>query len=277
METSWFDAWLNGASTIGALGLLLVLMAVAAFLGHLLRNRRDPASQSETQEGYIVSGVLGLLALLLGFTFSLAVDRYETRRERVLEGANAIGTAYLRSQLLGEPHRTRIGNILVAYTDNGIQLARSDSASDKARMLAKDDALITELWAATAAGFDSIRNIDFSSTFVESINNLIDMDASRRTARAAHVPGAVFFVLFVYLIGTGGVLGYVIGGFGGRLAATFLMLLTVLALALILDVDRASMGMVREPQTAMQDLQKSLNAWQAVGFERWRTPIPATP
>src|SRR5215469_2478248 len=105
----------------------------AGFLGHRLRLHYDlgraPTSaslRSEGQEGYIVSGVLGLLALIMGFTLAMSVERFEARRQVVLEEANAIGTAYLRSQLLGEPHRTRLSRLLVEYTDNRLVLATAD-------------------------------------------------------------------------------------------------------------------------------------------------------
>ena len=73
-------------------------------------------------EGYVVSAVLALMGLLLGFTFALSVDRFETRRALVLQEANAIGTAYLRSQALTEPHRSRMSKALVDYTNNRIAL-----------------------------------------------------------------------------------------------------------------------------------------------------------
>ena len=108
------------------------------------------AQISGGQEGYVVSAVLGLLAFLLGFAFSLATDRFETRRHLVLEESNAIGTAFLRAQLLGEPHRARLSDLLVRYTENKIALARAQP-DQQPPLLAIDDKLITEIWAATAA------------------------------------------------------------------------------------------------------------------------------
>ena len=101
--------WVNNAP-LALLGLVVpALMAIAAGCGVALRirnNRRNAAPErgaSDGLEGYIVSAVLGLLALLMGFTFSLAVDRFEIRRSLVLAEANAIGTSYLQAQLLEEP------------------------------------------------------------------------------------------------------------------------------------------------------------------------------
>ena len=94
-------------------------------------DRRRKATGSglatDNQEGYIVSGVLGLLALMLGFTLAMAVDRFDTRRVLVLQDANAIGTTYLRAQLLDEPHRSRISRLLVDYTDNRIAACNGEA------------------------------------------------------------------------------------------------------------------------------------------------------
>src|SRR5687768_15219741 len=101
------------------LGLLLLAFALAAgYVSQLLRLRGDRRREesgsglaTDNQEGYIVSGVLGLLALMLGFTLAMAVDRFDTRRLLVLQEANAVGTTYLRAQLLDEPHRARISKL----------------------------------------------------------------------------------------------------------------------------------------------------------------------
>src|SRR5262249_40310966 len=142
---------------------LLLAMCVTAGLGIMLQVRigRGQAEadkgSSDGQEGYIVSAVLGLLALLLGFTFSLSVDRFDTRRHLVLEEANAIGTVYLRAQLLPEPHRSRTSNLLIRYTDNRIALAETAPGQVQDRLLANSDALLTDLWSATAAAYDELK------------------------------------------------------------------------------------------------------------------------
>ena len=107
-------------------------MALAAWTGHTWRKRRDRTASKkdkdeENKENLVVSSVMGLLALLIGFTFSLAIDRFDTRRERVLMEANAIGTTYLRAQMLDEPHRSRISAMLVRYTDMSLALAQHPS------------------------------------------------------------------------------------------------------------------------------------------------------
>ncbi|HEY4078680.1 MAG TPA: hypothetical protein VGM26_17265 [Rhizomicrobium sp.] len=279
MSTPFID-WLNYIS-LPLLGTLLLICmigaAVASFVFRRVQDRRDIAvgnKRSEGQEGYIVSAVLGLLALLLGFTFSLATDRFEARRLLVLEESNAIGTAFLRSQLLGEPHRTRLSDLLIEYTQNKIALAKA-APNETQPLLATDDRLLTDIWAATAAGFDSIKGIDFSSTFVDAMNDMIDLDATRRAARSAHVPTEVFAVLFIYLVVAAGVLGYVLSAPRGRLTGIFLMGLLTLSLLLIIDIDRPTSGGISESQRPMEMLLTSLKSQPISVYDRWR--VPAAP
>ena len=264
--------WIDNAPLF-VLGIgVLILMLIALWGGVLLRKRHGDSTLSTEKdgglEGYVVSAVLGLLALLMGFTFSLAVDRFEARRVLVLEEANAIGTAYLRAQLLQEPHRQRISQLLVKYTDNRIVLAQAPRAQ-MPPLLAENDRMLTDLWAATASAFVTIKGLDFSSTFLDSVNNVIDLDASRKMARLARVPTEVFVVLFIYLIVTAGVLGYVFVGNRGRGAAGFMLLLLTLSLLLILDIDRPNKGGVREAQMAMEQLRTSFKKQPPQVFDRY--------
>jgi hypothetical protein len=265
--------WLDDISLIWLGTLLLVSMTGVALAGYAFRTWRKNAetgTTSEGQEGYIVSAILGLLALLLGFTMSLAIDRFETRRQLVLEQANAIGTAYLHAQILAEPHRTRITKLLIAYTDNELALA-SANPHQTASLIEKDNTLLTDMGAATVAGFDSIKNLDFSSTFVDSMDNLFDLDIARREARQARVPGTVFVVLLIYLIVTAGALGYVLSGPNGRHAAAFLLALFTMSLLLIIDIDRPTSGSIQESQVQMQRLRAALTDQPISTYDRWRT------
>ena len=266
--------WLNNAPiwTIG--GILLVALFAAACLGRAARpwvhhTESDPGD--DHGEGYSVSAILGLLALLTGFTFSLAIQRFEERRTLVLEHANAIGTAYLRTQLLPQPHRARLSGLIVAYVDNAVALAKA-APGKTAALVAKDDQILTQLWEATAAGYDSVKTLPFSGPFISSINSVIDDDGARRAARSAHVPIEVFAVLLIYLVGTAGVLGYVLRARRGLFAAAFLLVLLTMSQLVILDIDRPTAGTIRESQKPMADLRESLKHQPPAIFDRWRDP-----
>lgn len=100
------------------LGLSLIASLIAGEIGHQLgRVRQRAEHEREPTVGGIVAAELGLLAFLLAFTFSLAASRFEARREALLEEANAIGTTFLRAEMLPEPERTAIRNQLREYVD----------------------------------------------------------------------------------------------------------------------------------------------------------------
>lgn len=271
--------WISTAPVLGVAAVVLMLMAGAATLGAGLKRSHEKhrAATGETggegQEAYIVSAVLGLLALLMGFTFSLAVDRYETRRALVLEEANAIGTAWLRAQLLEAPHRDRIGSILVQYADNRLALSQATTFEVGEPLLEANDRMVVDLWAATDAAFPTIQGLDFSSTFLDSINHVIDLDAARKAARTVRVPPAVFLVLILYMAVSAGVMGYVLVGPRSRVSGLFLLTLMTLALALVIDIDRPVRGGVQENEGPMQDLVAFLHETRPATFDRWR-PTP---
>ncbi|RJF93847.1 hypothetical protein D3876_06055 [Sphingomonas cavernae] len=258
-------------------------MLAASVIGWALRWRHDRGMVAEvvaedkesSQQGFMVSAVMGLLALLVGFTFSLAIERFDTRRSNVLNEANAIGTTYLRAQLLQEPHRARISKFLSDYTDTRFELATTRPGPAQKPLLETSDRLVVDMWSATVAAFPTIRPYDFSSSFLETMNNLIDMDAARKAARQSHVPAEVFLVLFLYQFITAGVISYVLVGRGSRQTALFLFLLFGISLLLIIDIDRPTSGGITESQEPMRQLQAFIRAQPPGSFDRFGSPAPS--
>lgn len=259
-------------------------MAAAAYIALQVRQRRERSrpltkeeiEESKTPEAYIVSAVLGLLALLLGFTFSLAVDRFDARRGLVRQEATAIGTVYFRAQLLAQPNRERTSALLSQYLDNRIVLARA-SNKQRPELLAKNDALINDIWAASASALDDIKCYDWSSTYLDSVSEILALDASRKAARVARVPAEVFLVLFIYMVTTAAVLGYVLRGKGGRISAGFLLALLSLTLVMIIDIDGPLGGAVFESQRPMELLQTRIATYSPSVFQKWRSVEPGKP
>ncbi|GAA4754298.1 hypothetical protein GCM10023264_21820 [Sphingomonas daechungensis] len=268
------EQWLNTAPIWTMAILSLGGMLVAAVVGTYLRRRHDkrhgkPTKEEDSQQTFLVSSVMGLLALLIGFTFSMAVDRFDTRRHLVLEEANAIGTTYLRTQLLEEPHRARISKLLSEYTDVRIELATSKPGPAVRPLLQRSDGLIADLWTATVAAFPTMRPYDFSSSYLESMNLLIDTDAARQASRMAHVPSEVFIVLLLYQFMAAGVIGYTLSGEGGRRIAAFLLLLFGIALLLVFDIDHPTAGGIIESQRPMLQVQTFMKERPPASFDRF--------
>jgi len=275
MDNWSFAEWLSLLSVRGVFTLVFASMVAAGVVGHfchrLAVRYRMREQAGNNQESYLVSGMLGLLALLLAFTFSMALSRYEERRHLVLEDANAIGTAYLRAQLLDEPHRTRLSAILVAYTDNRIELSQGNSARPR-ELLAKNDALLTELWAAVVASRDSALRHGVSTALLLSYNQLIDLDTSRKVARQVRVPGPVLLYLYAFLILTALVLGFVLNDHRSRAGAAVLFLLLALYVGILDDISRPVSGNIRESQRPLLILRDSLKAQPPAVFDRFAQP-----
>ena len=274
--------WLAGLSQLGVALTVLASMTLAYIAGQLIRRweiRRAQRREHEvehSQESYLVGSMLGLLALLLAFSFSMALDRHEERRHLVVQEANAIGTAYLRAQLLDEPHRSRLSQLLVRYTDNRIALATAPRES-ATPLLAENDRLLTDLWTGVVASRDSALIRGISTPLLMTFNDVIDLDTERKVARQVRVPAPVLLLLYGFLLLTALVLGYVLEDRRGRIGAAALFVLLSLYVSIIADLSRPASGSIRESQEPMLMLQASLKAQPPVVFDRFGTVSTAEP
>jgi hypothetical protein len=272
---SWtFLGWLSALSLTGVILFVLISLTLASLAGYFIRRveqwravRRDEVVE-HSQESYLVGSMLGLLALLLAFSFSMALDRYEERRHLVVQEANAIGTAYLRAQMLDEPHRSRLSKLLVEYTDNRIELASASPGSGM-QLLTKNDRLLTDIWAAVAASRESALRHGITTALLMTYNEVIDLDTERKVARQMRVPTAVLLLLYGFLIMTALVLGYVLEERRGRMGAGVLFVILSLYIGIISDLSRPAVGTIIESQEPMLMLRQSMKAQPPAIFDRF--------
>src|SRR4029077_5787666 len=179
-----------------SLELVLILSAVifgATCLGLLLgRYVRHRAEHLREPLGVLQSALLGLVGLVLAFGLALAVGRYDSRRAAVVNDANAIGTTYLRAQTLPEPIRTRSLALLARYTDTSIRLstAAPGSAHSKAA-IADGSRLQRPLWRLAGEALADAPDASAPRLYVETLNEMIDMQTVRVSALNNRVPTAV--------------------------------------------------------------------------------------
>ena len=276
MQGGWLTDWLSSLSLAGLVLAVFIAMLLAAFAGYGARglqrrwaNSREKVERS--QEGYLIGGMLGLLALLLAFSFSMAVQRYDERRQLVVQEANAIGTAYLRAQLLDEPHRARLSGLLVDYTDNRIALATAKPDTIEPR-ITENDSLLTDIWAAVTAARDSAHAHGISTPFLMAFNQVIDLDTERKIARQARVPQPILLLLLGFLVMTAAVLGLVLEGIRAWTEGLILFVLLSSYVSIIVDLNRPTSGNITESQEPMLMLRQSLKAQPANSFDRIAAP-----
>ena len=222
---------------------LFVLMLLAMEIG-VRAGRRSQASATEpiTQANAVLTSMLGLLALLLAFTFSAALQRYEDRSQTVVAEANAIGTTYLRARLLPGEMPDEVQALLRQYLDVRIQEGRVDATEPALHesLLHQAKLMEAQLWshAVRAAELDS-RPVT-SGLFIQSLNELIDTSATRDAALNRQVPEIVLLLMLSTIVLTTATLGYASGIAGHRvtLAAFVLVMLIALIVYLIIDLDR---------------------------------------
>ena len=248
------------ALPVWAAGLvLLVVLTLASRIGILLRARTGNTSNEDG--GYILSAALGLLALLIGFTFSLALSRYEMRRDLVLKEANAIGTTYLRAQLAPEPFRSELRTLIRRYLDARLALADAgEDAGAIARAEVQADQLQQRLWDTTMAAIPHVDPPVAVPLLIATVNETIDLAASRKATLSARLPSSVVAALLVYAVISAGILGYVTQGNrrGTQISAVLLFVLLTLAITLILDLDRPRTGSIVVSQAPLLDLKASI-------------------
>jgi hypothetical protein len=279
MDNGRLIVWLSNLSLVGVVVFVLGTMLLAAFAGHAARRiiSRTVTEQDDSehaQEGYLVGSMLGILALLMAFSFSMALDRYEERRHLVVQEANAIGTAYLRAQLLDEPYRTRLSRLLVDYTDNRIALGTGQH-SGLDRQLAVNGNLLNEIWATVIAARESSNAHGISTAILLTFNEVIDLDTERKVARQVRVPAPVLLLLYGFLILTAVVLGYVLDERRARIGAFGLFLLLSLYMSIIADLSRPTSGAIQESQEPMLMLQQSLRSQAPEVFDKLNASLKA--
>lgn len=242
---------------LGIWAILLIGMELGLRLPGWLDRKRDHDDAGGAAPEYLLSATLGLLALLLGFTFSLALNRYEARRELVVQESNALGTAWLRAQLLQEPNRAAMSGLLRAYTDVRLRWSEDGTATPDLRPTA---ALQQKLWAALGTAIRTDPSQQLTRGLMDAMNDSFDLQSARTVARRAHIPNEVWAMLLLYSFLAAGMLGHLMSNRPRphRAATMLLLTLVTLALVLILDVDRPRGGAIRVSQQPMEDFRASI-------------------
>jgi len=198
--------------------------------------------------GAVEAVTFGLLGLLLAFTFSGAAARLDTRRGQIVDEANAIGTAWLRLDVLSATGQGKLRESFRKYTDSRIAVYRtfSDSGLEAARAeLARSAALQQEIWTQAVA---ECREIPSATVVVlPALNEMFDIAATRLAATQMHPPAIVYVVLILILLVCGFLVGFHMGASEVASRAHMILLAVVLSLTfyVILDFEYPRLGLIR--------------------------------
>ena len=244
--------------------ILFASLALAIEGGHRIGRKFEPRAGERPKEhiNTIQASLLGVLALLLGFTFSLSLQRYDSRSAAVVEEANAIGTAYLRAELLPSSIRDDVRGLLRDYLDLRIQMGAVTlvNEADRETLLVKANQQLGVLWSLAGRAVEEVPHPVKTGLFVQALNEMIDAFGKRDAVLNRHVPEVVLFLLYGTFLMTGVIVGYASGVAGHRASfvAYIMVALIVVLVFIIIDLDRPRRGLIQVSQKSLTDLQASI-------------------
>ncbi len=233
----------------------LVLMVEAGFWARRASTDRSPEVQPALDAARDGLGVL--LALLLGFSLPMALPHYEQRIQLVPDEADAINTVAQRAELLPEPARTKILNLLPQYVN--ARLAFAEAGWDEQltqKSIEQAEALQAQMWQETVAVARQYPT-PITATVVQALGTLSNMIEQRRAAEEKHIPAAIWAVFLLIASLASFVVGYAMQH-RIWLSMIVLPLMAAIVLSLTAELDHSQHGLVTTTQNSMVREQQEL-------------------
>ncbi len=239
-----------------------VAIVAAAELGRRygLRN----AARGGGGLGALEGAVLGLLTLMISFTFAMALSRFDGRRAAVVAEANAIGTAGLRARLLPAPLNTESVALLRDYLQIRLEAARGTwSPQEREAAIARSGALQEKLWQVTKQAAARDPGMVPTGLFINAMNDMFDSHEQRLAMFRDHVPNIVLLSLYGFAL-----VGIALAGYSDgldkrriRLPIHMMGILVATAILLIQDLDRSTTGFLRIDTQPLADTAATFSSF----------------
>jgi hypothetical protein len=240
---------------------VLILLRVGWMLGQRRVHREGP--DSDAGQAPIEGAIFAMMGLLIAFTFTSAASRFDDRRTLVGIEVNAIGTAWLRLDLLPRDRRVALQDLFRQYLDARIALYKDFTDTGAVALeLQRTSRLQQQIWERLVAAMSDERLAGFSEVLLPAANDMFDIAQSRKLATRRHPPFAIFFLLAALILVSALFAGHAMGkarsqsllhviGFAG---------IASLATYLILDLEYPRLGLVRVDAVdrALVELRQSM-------------------
>lgn len=241
---------------------VLLSIWVGAKLGKY--SQRYKKNGKKPSVGSIVGAMLALLAFTLALTLSMVSSRYADRKALVLEEANALGTAILRTDFLEEPLRTESRNLLIDYVDSRAELAVDEKGDKLPQLIAESEAIQDELWSLATQASTQAKQTEVFALYIRSLNEVIDLHSERYSKGLQYrLPKTIWFLTYFVTALAMLAVGYEFGisNSGSFLGALFLALMFSATVFIISDLDKpATKGLIPINQQPILDLQQQLKS-----------------
>ena len=239
--------------------LTVIIQWGAAYAGDFMRRHgAAPAEDKRVDFDLVRAATLTLLGLIIGFTFQMAVSRYDQRKTYEREEANAIGTQYLRADLLPAEDAAKVRALLAKYLDQRVLFYTVDDAASLARVDSETTNLESALWqtVSRAANANPTQPVALA---VSGMNDVLNARGYTQAAWWNRIPLAAWGLMGLIAVAANLILGY-----GERQTDSLLLLVlpVVISIAvfLIADIDSPRGGVIRVPPQNLIALSQSLTA-----------------
>ncbi len=238
----------------------LLLLWLAAKVGAAYKRRHPLVESAREDFGVVQAATLTLLGLILGFSFSMAISRYDQRKNLEEEEANAIGTEFVRADLLPAADGAKVRALLKTYVDKRLQFYATRDAEELRQINAETAKLHDALWAAVAVPAKAAPSPTMALV-VAGMNDVLNSQGYTQAAWWNRIPVAAWGLMAVIAIFANGLIGY--GARDAKAEGKVLFVMPVIAAVsflLIADIDSPRGGVIRVAPQNLESLAKSLPA-----------------
>jgi hypothetical protein len=238
----------------------LVALSLAALAGDFLRKTVRPLKEKEEREDFstVLSAALTLLALILAFSFSMAITRYDQRKNYEEAEANAIGTEYVRADLLPAADAAKVRKLLRRYLDQRVQFYQAGDELQLSRIDADTATLQAELWSVVRMGA-AAQPTPAMALAVSGMNDVLNAQGYTQAAWWNRIPGSAWSLVAGIAICCHLLLGYCAHKTNALLFLTFALIASI-SIFLIADIDSPRGGVIRVLPQNLVAVSRSLQA-----------------
>jgi hypothetical protein len=208
--------------------------------------------------GTILAATLTLSGLIIGFTFSMSISRYEQRKNCEANEANSIGTEYSRAELLAPADRATVKALLRLYVQQRVAFYTAENSSSLAGIYARTAELQEKLWAAVVASAPA-RSPAIDALIVAEMNAVLDAEGFTQASWWNRIPAAAWILMIAIAVISQVLVGYgTPPGRGNRILPMVLPLALSLSFLLIADIDSPRSGIIRVTPQNLLSVARSM-------------------